>query len=599
MEFSGQFTSLFESSDEKEEKGKKTGKQGGLKPPEQTPPSHQQEGEILLRPRPLATLPPLFEPFIKNKERATEKPAVLPEPMAAVVTETRPPEWDNPLRHESLEAAEEKPSNSGNTDEEGSKKEKNSKKTATIPPPSLRWPRPAAPLSPVERSADMHAQLDSLMQQMPSEFAEATSGSTLKDVRPAKAAEAAHKPEPNEREYQPAPPIMAPETSTAFTSEPDEPPVPSSAGPGGPTISPPGPPTEFGASYPEPDPEPSRRGPAYAMAGSVPQAMFNTNQQPAPFAATANLAPNPNALIDPGQFSQAEYAAEKRGLRRGLIAGFITGYALKQFLANRKMRRFEAETNKQLTKRDEQITRLASEQQVAQHRFTEQQQQFDQLRQEQLQADQQRARQKESDHRSASERFEQPLQTASSHVETAPLPPIAPPQLVAEQRPFASAEAQRSQSAISPEHQAAQQAVEEAFTAKLHQHVERSAWHNIVVDERGREVQGAMQYGESFQRERQKEQISANRTGSSTNNNGGNGGDAAGGAYAVGTPQMLDSGQMPVSQSLPPGQSQHADSGKYRLSAHAKNPITTAVTNPWVWVGVAVLLIAFFAAALS
>lgn len=43
------------------------------------------------------------------------------------------------------------------------------------------------------------------------------------------------------------------------------------------------------------------------------------------------------------------------------------------------------------------------------------------------------------------------------------------------------------------------------FELQPDQHIARSAWHNIVVDSHGREVVDAMQYGQGFQQERQRE----------------------------------------------------------------------------------------------
>lgn len=146
-------------------------------------------------------------------------------------------------------------------------------------------------------------------------------------------------------------------------------------------------------------------------------------------------------------------------------------------------------------------------------------------------------------------------------------------------------------------------------------HVEQSSWHNIVVDEHGREVVGAMQYGEGFKRE-QKEIVSSHTSDSSSQaagrplpGGGGSAGSAGSGgatfaqasnqqvAYdQYGRPvhmQHLPSGM--TNPTLPAGQPTHIDP-QHQLPA--VNPHQSNLTNPWFWVMILLIIAAFFTAAL-
>jgi hypothetical protein len=320
--------------------------------------------------------------------------------------------------------------------------------------------------------------------------------------------------------------------------------------------------------------------------------------------------------VDPFAASRAEMGAEQRGLRRGLIAGFITGYVVKQYLANRKMRRVEAAHDKQVQKQEQQIYGLQGEQISAQDQLRRQQEQLTQLSQQQQQAErgphaipgfevpaQQRP----------VPRMEQPLTAAAStHAPFERVAGAAGPAPRAE-TPFAApgqqAEAVQPQPGVPLEQQQAQELVAKAFELEPGQHVEHSAWHNIVVDERGREVQGAITYGEAFQQERQKEQAVAavsddqqqqQQRPADTGAPGGVPGFASPSSfanpYAANNP-LLQSGQINPPNQLQAGQPSPVDP-QHRLEDDTRTPLAAAVANPWLWAGVTVLLVAFFAAAL-
>lgn len=132
------------------------------------------------------------------------------------------------------------------------------------------------------------------------------------------------------------------------------------------------------------------------------------------------------------------------------------------------------------------------------------------------------------------------------------------------------------------------------------QRVEHSAWHNIVVDEHGHEVAGAMRYGEGFQRERQQEIISG-RIASSSSASGGGGAAGGNSMITAGSPMQdqygnpLHSGVLPsgtTNQALPQGS--HTDANHQLPSAHKQS---SNLTNPWFWIMLALIVAAFFTAA--
>ncbi|HEU4914196.1 MAG TPA: hypothetical protein VFT16_02195 [Candidatus Saccharimonadales bacterium] len=123
-----------------------------------------------------------------------------------------------------------------------------------------------------------------------------------------------------------------------------------------------------------------------------------------------------------------------------------------------------------------------------------------------------------------------------------------------------------------------------------HQHVEHSAWHNIVVDERGHEVVGAIHYGEGFKRERQQEAIRDHMGDSGPS---GAAPQSAGNGYAQDQSPMLPSGM--TTPTLPQGHNTHIDP-QHQLPAN--NQQQSNITNPWFWLMLILIIAAFFTAAL-
>lgn len=142
-----------------------------------------------------------------------------------------------------------------------------------------------------------------------------------------------------------------------------------------------------------------------------------------------------------------------------------------------------------------------------------------------------------------------------------------------------------------------------------HQRVEHSAWHNIVVNERGQEVAGAIQYGEGFRRERQQEVVRdrtgdtmAAGAGAASAAAAGGGQSASGGQSYYGSASPYTQHSLPsgmTAQSLPQGMPAYADP-QHRLPP-AQVPSkrsTSALPGPLFWLMIALIMAAFFAAAL-
>lgn len=180
------------------------------------------------------------------------------------------------------------------------------------------------------------------------------------------------------------------------------------------------------------------------------------------------------------------------------------------------------------------------------------------------------------------------------HQETAPAQPFAQP----DRSPVSNiigggrAPEQYRSAGPSPEQmQENESASQENMAVNPGQHVEHSSWHNIVVDERGHEVVGAIQYGEGFQGERQQEAI-RDRFAAASQNNGTHGsvGYAQQGQQ-YGNPALPSGMTRPT---LPQGPSTHADP-QHQLSANNQQP--SNLTNPWLWIMLLLIIAAFFTAA--
>jgi hypothetical protein len=136
---------------------------------------------------------------------------------------------------------------------------------------------------------------------------------------------------------------------------------------------------------------------------------------------------------------------------------------------------------------------------------------------------------------------------------------------------------------------------EELLAVEPQQHVERSAWHSIVT-EHGHEVSDAIQYGQEFHRQREHEMLQ-DRVGSSPS--AGSGGGAVGQQDQPMLPQPYQQGTLPsgmTSPALPPGHPSHVDP-QHQLPAFPQKQASN-VASPWFWLMLALVIAAFFTAAL-
>ncbi|HUS25944.1 MAG TPA: hypothetical protein VMY99_01175 [Nevskiaceae bacterium] len=220
-----------------------------------------------------------------------------------------------------------------------------------------------------------------------------------------------------------------------------------------------------------------------------------------------------------------------------------------------------------------------------------------------------------------------PQNFEQQRVEQAPLPSIVPLQPAAEHMPPATT-AERPQSADEIRQAQAREAVRlahvqhEAASAALpeqqagvgqrsemsaqspHEHVTHSEWHNIVVDDKGHEVEGAINYGRGFQQERQPENISDRTAGHTVNAPaaGATGFAPMGGAAGTSNQPGLFGA---VNPSLPPAYDPHQpvlpasttqpNGPPPRLEAPQKSAIGAIVSSPWLWLFLGLGMLVYFA----
>lgn len=359
-------------------------------------------------------------------------------------------------------------------------------------------------------------------------------------------------------------PFGGEELASSGVSE-DERPEPRTAAGGSfiPPAGPPLPPTgEHGGGFM--DHEDNSTPAAYAPAPSRPFAAPSTGNR-------FEAADTAKALND------AEYQGEKRGLRRGLVAGFITGYAVKAYLAHRKLKRFEKETTKIHEQQTKQINQLQTEQQQLRAQATRQAEEYKR---------QQRFEQMAVSNRPPAVQFEKPVAANLPPLpEAKPVTPVAPAELPP----------------IEPG--PAEQTVEldgQQITLQPGQRLERRGWYSVVVDEHGKEVPGIIPRGELFHHE-QKEHLRADLADDAATAQGAAAGSAPVGAVPSQQPgqPLLDSGQVDTRHELPYGSPPPADVWHRLPKPKARTSIAATFSSPWLWAAIAVILIVYFAAALT
>lgn len=297
----------------------------------------------------------------------------------------------------------------------------------------------------------------------------------------------------------------------------------------------------------------------------------------------ANQAPTPVMPIERPGLPQ-----NNRDPRVGGVAALL---GLEYFARKRADRKLEKRVNQ---RSDERFKKHEQQMAMDHRRLQEQQQEFAAEQQRQTR-DLNRMRYQESAPQSVTEALRstnnlpRPFESAPTMfggAEQGQARPMGPEVRHQQQKPAAEAAVQ----------QAAQEAEDQAIQVGQNEHIAHSSWHNIVVDEKGREVVGAIQYGEGFQRERQQESIRDNFAMSDGGQAGsGSSAQVTGGGFAqdqFGSP-MLPSGM--TNPALPQGQSTHVDP-QHQLPANNKQQ--SNISNPWFWIMLILIVAAFFTAAL-
>lgn len=141
----------------------------------------------------------------------------------------------------------------------------------------------------------------------------------------------------------------------------------------------------------------------------------------------------------------------------------------------------------------------------------------------------------------------------------------------------------------------------EGMSIKPQQHVESSAWHNIVVDKHGHEVTNAIHYGQEFHRQREHEMLQ-DRVSSNPSAGSAGMGAAAGqqDQPVLPSPFQYPQSTLPsgmTSPALPPGHPSRVDP-QHQLTGAPKKQVASNIANPWFWLMLALVIAAFFTAAL-
>ncbi len=255
--------------------------------------------------------------------------------------------------------------------------------------------------------------------------------------------------------------------------------------------------------------------------------------------------------------------AVEGGIIGGAVAGAVTGHMAGRHAARREVRHLRNEVAEQ----SQHITTLTTEQQYSN-------QQLDQL----TRTNQELVRQQQS------QQMQEQLAAQRGPQSERAQRPVTPQELAAVAAATAAAEQQ------------------EDAGRKLApgEKMVRSAWHDVVVDRAGNVVQG-QELGAGLAGDQKVEQTPRDLTVQAAQQQAGQFGALAAGQHAYaeypqqqqgGYGPMIASGQVDPRYDLPSGQVDP----QHRLEP-PKNPLTTALTSPLLWVGVVVLILAFFAAA--
>lgn len=425
---------------------------------------------------------------------------------------------------------------SDDDDESGdSEKKEDTNTAATVPPKPIRPPLPV--------SSGSEAQ----------DFVRPVAAEKPQDVPPIQnQAEATYYPPPTpavEALTMPAAP-PAVETTTFPSMVPEQTPPVRHNIPVQPTEFVPPPTTVAGSGGNMPPPEQFAQRPYPEPERGNPLDVGHSFSQPAPQSYNRYLYQQPNMFNTMNVVSQRTFENAQEDLRRKFAARMILAVALTWYLTRRPIKPLRKQVSalqETTAQQNEQITNLTYEQQAAQRRISEQQRQIEQFTQPQAVP------------------FGQEFATPTR----APRP-VEVPQTFAEQPPEVAAQKQE---------------LAGSYNAVFNAYNHRPA------------PEATIPRGQEYQQDRSHELVGA-RDARFTPGAGSAGGYGQPMASFSSTP-TLPSGQSLPEYMLPmnaAGQTPNQEA-QHLLNAPKVSPAVAAITSPWLWLGVGILLIAFFVAA--
>lgn len=588
-----------EDSDGENSKSSEADRQPVQAVPERKPPPVLSLGVIYNRQEKASDDPePVFQ------ERARSEPEV-----AQGITPGVPPEMaagaqaiPNPAEQAYMQHANALEVNTAETDEDDEDDEEESKDKAEepvhkpvkaplrfdvepaatepiLPPPDFR-PAAAPQESPVTDTAEQ-----------PEPVAEQPAGP------PSETIEEAPIPPPAEADFA-VPPDPDQEQNAAWTypvsnaraQQPVTPPQPPRFAGGGNYMPPPPPPPPGAAASPNFSPQPWQNAAVFAP---TPNQYFNS--------VPSGYNPNTANMVTRREFDSAQESHRKK-----MAAAVITSLAIGWYLGHRKVKPLERQVRtlqQENVAQGERITTLERQQPM------------------QPAAEQQNYEPKYATAPPAlrqAEQFQAP--TAPLSAESASPAPLAPSPLRpsvetgAFRQPAAAAEMIPQGIPVTQEMTVIGENGQEIVLQPGEHFIQAGeGQYSVVVDKYNRVVYDRINYGESYRQDLQPERMPTPfgskdaRFVAGGAAAGGGGGSAPmhaasgpmGGASGGVPGPMLASGQVAQDHSLPADSVGHTpkEEAQHLLNAPKPNPVVSAITSPWLWLGVGILMIAFFAAA--
>jgi len=306
-----------------------------------------------------------------------------------------------------------------------------------------------------------------------------------------------------------------------------------------------------------------------------------------------------NVLSRPAQAAReaAAHRPERTGFsREEMVAAILTTMVVTAYLKNRKIKRQQKEFSSELASQQKQINQFEDES----------------FRQERQDAEHERhIKQVEDENRKLAERLDQKLTAHAqatpkleSQPKSAPMNEQIKPIIVSPSKPLvekAKLERNAEDKKVAEQLEmieAARKALEEA-DSQHSTRLEQDAWLRHELDEHGNEVQG-QQRGQEYTHERAQELMLRQPQNQQTDRK------AAAEPFFGGShpypqsmpnspqPTTLNSGQTPADHRLP--YTTPSDSSYRRSSKH--NPLVSALTSPWTFLMLSIILLAYFIATL-